>query len=66
MRIPLGRRVLNITLTRHNEPGKGWEELVAVGMDDLELARLNRLNTTEPDDVRWEGFRLKYGGVRRI
>jgi hypothetical protein len=45
---------------------KRWEELVAVGMDDNELARLNRLNSRDPEDAHWDGMRLIYGGVRHI
>jgi hypothetical protein len=62
MEIPVGRLRLTITLSRAPERKKGGEELVAVGMDDLELARLNQANTRDYDGAPWAGQRLIYGG----
>jgi hypothetical protein len=65
MEIPIGRLRLSILVSRAADRRKGWEEMVAVGMDDLELARLNQANERLPDDARWEGLRLVYGGHKR-
>jgi hypothetical protein len=56
MEIQLGRVRLNITVSRAPDKHKGWEQMVAVGMDDLELARLNQANTRDPVNAPWEGL----------
>jgi hypothetical protein len=66
MEISLGRLRLNITATRAPERRKGWEEMTAIGMDDLELARLNQANTRDLDATTAEGTRLLYGVPRRV
>ena len=61
MEIPFDSFRLNITVSRAIARQKGWEEFVAVGLDDLELARLNRANTRDPVHSPWEGVRWLYG-----
>ena len=62
MEIPLGQLRLTITISRAPERRKGWEEMVAVGMDDLELARLNQANAAGLERPRMIGLHLIYGG----
>jgi hypothetical protein len=64
MDIPFSPLRLTIFLARAPEGRKGWEEMTAIGMDDLELARLNQANTREPDSGASAGLRLIYGGGR--
>lgn len=61
MKRPNVRFRLNLTLSRAADSRKAWEELVAVGMDDLELARLNQANTRDPVHSPWEGVRWQCG-----
>lgn len=53
MTIPFGRfrLIVVLTCTARQTP---WEELTAIGMDDHELARLNRANTRYPDMALWD------------
>jgi hypothetical protein len=62
MEIPLGRLRLTITVSFVPERKKVWEEMVAVGLDDLELARLNLANMPDWDKPRMIGLHLIYGG----
>ena len=64
MDIPIGPLRLTIFLSRAPERRQGWEEMTAIGMDDLELARLNQANTREPAPRIWAGLRLIHGGSR--
>ena len=66
MKRPNVRFRLNLTLGRAADRRKGWEELVAVGMDDLELARLNQANMREPGAAILEGARQVYGPTRKV
>jgi hypothetical protein len=56
---------LNLTLSRAKDRRKAWEELVAIGIDDLELARLNQANTRDPVHSPWDGTRWTFGPPRR-
>lgn len=64
MNVSLGRFHVTVSVSRAPERRKGWEEMTAIGMDDLELARLNQANTREPESWTWAGLRLIYGGGR--
>jgi hypothetical protein len=66
MKRPIVRFRLNLTLTRAAGRRKGWEELVAVGMDDLELSRLNQVNTRDPVHSPWEGARRMCESPRKV
>ena len=65
MEISLGRLRLNIAVSRTPEYRKGWEEMTAIGMDDLALARLNQANTRDPVHSPWDGMRFVYDPPRR-
>ena len=65
MEIALGPMRLTLTLSRAPEQRKGWEEMTAIGMDDLELARLNQANTREPEPAICADLRLIFGGRQR-
>ena len=66
MEISVGPLTITITMADATSPHKRWEELVAVGMDDLELARLNQANTRDPVLAPWEGLaQLIRGGRQR-
>lgn len=65
MEIALGPIRLTLTLSRAPERRVGWEEMTTVGMDDLELARLNQANIRDPVHSPWEGVRWLYGPPRR-
>jgi hypothetical protein len=65
MTIPFGSLLLHVTVSFAPKRRTGWEENVALGMDDLELARLNQSNTRDPDFATWTGLRLSFGGGRR-
>jgi hypothetical protein len=65
MTIPLGPLLLHVTVSFAPKRRTGWEEKVALGMDDLELARLNQSNTRDPDAAPWTGMRLTNEGGRR-
>ena len=62
MTIPLGRLRLRITLSRASDHPKGWEEWVAPGMDDLDLARLNQGNMRRQQSASWTALRLIQNG----
>jgi hypothetical protein len=64
MTIPFGRLNVTITLSRAPERHKGWEEMMAIGMDDLDLARLNQANSRDPVHSPWTGVRWLYGPPR--
>lgn len=65
MTIPLGPLRLSISLTLVEDSGPCWEELAAVGMEDLELARLNVRNTLHLEVLRCEYLHPFIGGTRR-
>lgn len=66
MEIALGPIRLTIMLSRAPERRSGWEEMTAIGMDDLELARLNQANMRDLDATTAEGTRLLFGVPRRV
>jgi hypothetical protein len=63
---PIVRFRLNLTLSRAADRRKGWEEMTAIGMDDLELARLNLANIRDPVAAVSEGARLVCGPTRKV
>jgi hypothetical protein len=64
MDFPFGPVRLTIVFSRAPDQRKGWEEMTAIGMDDLELTRLNQANTREPESGILAGLRLIHGGAR--
>jgi hypothetical protein len=65
MTVPFVPLLLHITVSFAPVRRTGWEEMVALGMDDLELARLNQANTRDPNSADSTGIRLTYGGGPR-
>jgi hypothetical protein len=62
MTIPFGPLRLYISLSWKSGEHPQWEALAAAGMDDQELARLNRMNTRDPVNSPWAGMRLLHEG----
>ena len=57
MTIAFGPLRLSIMVSYTPQP-HAWEELIAIGMNDRELAQLNWWNTRVPETAIWEQRQL--------